>query len=81
MTLAPLRSARLRATAYHVELHGWIVRDSTFLETPGQEPMPRLERGPVARPQWALTTALEYEHLRMTPGGATAASIDPTQRH
>ncbi len=81
MTRAPLRGARLRATAYHVELYGWIVGDPTFLETLGQEPKPRLERGPVARRRWALMMALEYEHLGMTLGGATSASIDPTQGH
>ena len=82
---AGIRGARLRGTAWYVELYGWLVGDSTFLETPGIEPMPRLKRGPVARPRWALMAALKYEHLGMSLSGVTSANtgvtVDPTQGH
>ncbi|MEO6954395.1 MAG: porin [Polyangia bacterium] len=80
-----LRGAQLRGTAYYLELFGWIIGDSSFLQTPGLEPMPRLKRGPVPRPRWGLMLALKYGHLGMDLGGITAAGTgvtsDPTQGH
>ena len=86
---AGLRGARLSGLSAYVELYAWILGDSTFLDTPGIESMPRLKRGPNLPARWALMVAAKYERtqfdmtgLSTTLGdGTTLAGGDPAEGH
>ena len=64
-----LRGAKLDGLSYYIELYAWILGDSTFLETPGVEPMPRLKRGPNIPASWALMVAAKYERTQFNMSG------------
>jgi hypothetical protein len=66
----PIRGAVLDGYSTYVELYGWILGDVNFLETPGLEPMPRVQRFAVARePRWGLMLAAKYEFTNFSLSG------------
>ena len=56
-------AANLNGFGYYLEAYGWILGDTSYLETPGIEAMPRLRHAPAPEPRWGLMVAARYEHL------------------
>jgi phosphate-selective porin len=70
--------AKLDGYGYYVEVYGWLLGNSSFLETPGLEPAPRIKRFQVTtEPKWGLMLAAKYEHVGFNVAGLPSGAVDP----